>query len=228
MTAHRVALLIDGDNIAPAHASRVIFWAKEQGRVDIARVYLNASHPSDWLTTPTVRAIHAGNGKNASDILMCIDAMELSLSKGISHFVLVSSDGDFSHIANRLRELGAHVLGIGEAKAPQMFRHACTEFKALTIAKPAPLVKKPTTIPSGANDIDRKIQCIIRANSLNGRGMRVARLGGLMYQKHNIRISDHPAGNWRGYLTQNPAIYDIDPRGPEAMVRLRPVAIGTA
>ena len=48
--------------------------------------------------------MHAGTGKNASDLLLALDAVELALRGDVDHFVIASSDGDFSHLALRLRE----------------------------------------------------------------------------------------------------------------------------
>jgi uncharacterized LabA/DUF88 family protein len=111
MIAPRIAVLVDGDNISAKHSSQVILLAEKLGRVDVARVYAAGNQQSDWLTTPGYRLMHAGAGKNSTDLLLCIDAMELALIGGLESFVIATSDGDFSHIAQRLRERGLHVLG---------------------------------------------------------------------------------------------------------------------
>jgi len=67
-------------------------------------------------------------GKNASDIALVIDAMDLLHSGRFDGFCLVSSDSDFTRLASRLREEGADVYGFGAHKTPEAFRQACRRF----------------------------------------------------------------------------------------------------
>jgi uncharacterized LabA/DUF88 family protein len=220
----RLALLVDGDNLGPKHASRLLSEAEKLGRVDVRRVYAAASCPSEWRTAPGFRFVHSGVGKNAADLLLCIDAMELALSEGIEAFVIASSDGDFTHLALRLRERGLAVVGAGEAKAPVAFRQACTAFVALPGGAPKSAVPDAAPKPT---DLDRKIRKVISEHSQVGRGMRLVELAPKMHSAHGTKIGSHPDRNWRTYLSRRPALYDIDPRGPDAMVRFRPAGFGS-
>ena len=67
-------------------------------------------------------------GKNASDIALVIDAMDLMHKGKFDGFCLVSSDSDFTRLAQRLREDGLVVYGFGERKTPEAFRSACNRF----------------------------------------------------------------------------------------------------
>ncbi len=67
-------------------------------------------------------------GKNASDIALVIDAMDLMHKGTHDGFCLVSSDSDFTRPAQRLREEGVVVYGFGERKAVEAFRNACNRF----------------------------------------------------------------------------------------------------
>jgi hypothetical protein len=67
-------------------------------------------------------------GKNASDIALVIDAMDLLHSGRFDGFCLVSSDSDFTRLASRLREQGADVYGFGAQKTPESFRQACRRY----------------------------------------------------------------------------------------------------
>ena len=67
-------------------------------------------------------------GKNASDIGLVIDAMDLLHTGRFDGFVLVSSDSDFTALANRIREQGMDVIGIGEGKTPESLRNVCSRF----------------------------------------------------------------------------------------------------
>lgn len=220
MTPRRVAVLVDGDNISAAHADRILAEAARLGRVDVSRAYAAADRPSGWMSAPGYRLVNAGSGKNAADVLLCIDAMELALLGGLTAFAIATSDGDFTHLAQRLRERGLAVLGLGEDKAPPMFRAACTDFTRL-VGAPAP---RP---PVGAHsDLDRKIRALIAAHSRNGSGMRVAELGSRMHSDHGFRIGEHPERSWRAYLSNRPMLYELEAEGPSAMVRFRPEGFG--
>ena len=72
-------------------------------------------------------------GKNASDIGLIIDAMDILYTGDVQGFCLVSSDGDFNKLATRLREAGKFVIGMGEKKTPESFRVSCERFIFLDI-----------------------------------------------------------------------------------------------
>lgn len=162
--------------------------------------------------------IHAGTGKNAADLLLAIDAVEVALSGRAEAFVIASSDGDFSHLAHRLRAFGAEVTGVGEAKAPRGFRAACTEFVELGAGAAIQLVPKSDGCPT---DLDQKIRAMIATHSKNGAGIKIADLSPKMHAMHGTRISTFPEKSWRAYLSARPLLYELDPRGPEAKVRFR-------
>lgn len=223
----RLAVLVDGDNISGAHAVRILDTARKHGSPDVVRVYSDAQRASPWHDAVEYRLIHAGTGKNASDVLLAIDAMELALSGGYQAFVIASSDGDFTHIARRLREYGKVVVGMGEVKTPQSFRSACTCFfligdRTASARAPAPPPASASAPTPDVTDLDRKIRVMIAARSKNGQGIRIADLSHQMHTKHDTRISSYPEKTWRVYLLARPGLYDVDPRGPESMVRFKP------
>lgn len=221
MDERRVAILVDGDNISPTFAELILQKAAALGRVDISRVYTSGANQTDWLNMAGYRAMHAGTGKNASDLLLSVDAMEIALIQKTEICVIASSDGDFSHLAHRLREYGVLILGLGEKKAPDRFRLACSAFEVL--ASPTPPKSKTELQESTTNvtQFDNDIRLMISAHSKNGQGMRIVDLAPKMSVTHGTRISAHPEKNWRAYLTKRPTLFDVDPRGPEAMVRYR-------
>lgn len=218
----RVAVLVDGDNIGPMHARRILDRADKLGRVDVARVYADAHRTSDWLTEPGYRVIHAGTGKNASDVLLAIEAIEMALVSGIGRYVIASSDGDFSHLAHRLRERGLHVVGLGEDKAPQSFRAACSDFELLTEAAVVALVPKPADPAAVCTDLDRKIRSVIAKLSEKGQGITLQTLSQQLYVSEAITLATTGESTWRRYLSKRPALYDLDAKGPDARVRFRP------
>ena len=213
----RVAVLVDGDNIGAAHAAEIRAVADGTGRVDILRVYGDAARLPDWRKSPGFRFLDAGSRKNAADVLLCLDAMEILLGGGIGTFVLASDDGDFTHLALRLRERGAKVIGVGSAGASHAFGSCCSDFKIVGTKSPS------NTDRSGqpSSTRDEEIRKMIGRHSKNGRGMLISSLGVEMGKAHGVKISQTPEKTWRGYLRNRPALYDLDPKGPNAVVRFK-------
>lgn len=233
----RVAIFVDGENLSASCAEAILSIGAQVGVPDVVRVYMNAACNSDWHGAAGFRLIHAGTGKNAADLLLSIDAMELALTQAFSGVVIASSDGDFTHLAVRLRERGLRVVGVGEDKAPRAFRGACTRFEVVTARSPAKEVPPPvapasppapdpapapTGKKSGVSVLDLNIREMIRQHSTKAQGMRITDLNPAMSRAHGTRISEQPERTWRAYLAARPALYDLDAKGPEARVRFRP------
>lgn len=211
-----LAVLVDGDNVSGKNAEQVLSIAARYGDPIVVRAYLDAQRSSDWHGAAGYRLLHAGTGKNASDLLLSLDAMELVMSGRIMNFVIATSDGDFSHLSIRLREHGARVIGVGEAKAPQTFRASCADFVELAPVQRIRLV--PRSAPTEMT-LDQKICAMIAAQGKKGAGLPITVLGRLMHQQHKIGINTFPEKNWRSYLAARPHLYSLDPRGPDAKVR---------
>ena len=221
---NRVAVLVDGDNVSAAFADQILRCGQRLGRLDIARVYAGANSLSQWLTMAGFRYIHAGAGKNAADLLLTIDAMELAFGQAPDAFVIASSESDFTHLAHRLREKGLHVCGMGEAKTLPTFRAACTEFvqmqvRVAEVVKPVEKAKPAPSAPG--SELDRNIQAIIEQHGAKGQSIRINDLSNLMHKHHQTHISTQIEKTWYAYLMSRPDLYDADPRGKDAMVRLR-------
>jgi hypothetical protein len=87
------------------------------------------------------------SGKNATDSSMIIDAMDLLYTRRFDGFCLVSSDSDFTRLAQRVREEGLTVYGFGEKKTPDPFVRACDKFIYTEVLRSAPAAgetAKPT------------------------------------------------------------------------------------
>jgi hypothetical protein len=76
------------------------------------------------------------SGKNATDSSLIIDAMDLLYTRRFDGFCLVSSDSDFTRLAQRLREEGLVVYGFGERKTPAPFVAACDKFIYTEVLRP--------------------------------------------------------------------------------------------
>ncbi len=132
----RFAVLIDAENTSPRIAAGLFEEIARFGEASARRIYGDFSHPrlKSWMEILPKYAIDPyqqfayTTGKNASDIAMVIDAMDMLHSGRFDGFCLVSSDSDFTRLASRLREQGADVYGFGEQKTPESLRQACRRF----------------------------------------------------------------------------------------------------
>jgi uncharacterized LabA/DUF88 family protein len=132
----RLAVLIDADNASAKIADGLFEEIAKIGEASVRRIYGDFANARSKAWTD-VLARHAiipqqqfayTTGKNASDITLVIDAMDLLHSGRFDGFCLVSSDSDFTRLAARIREQGVDVFGFGEQKTPESFRQACRRF----------------------------------------------------------------------------------------------------
>ncbi|MEQ9261136.1 MAG: NYN domain-containing protein [Roseovarius sp.] len=138
-TSQRLAVLIDADNVPSKFAEAILREVTTYGEPGLRRVYGDWSNQqlTGWTKTAQklglVQHQQTANtkGKNASDIGLVIDAMDILHAGHFDGFVLVSSDSDFTRLASRIREQGLTVIGIGEAKAPDALKNACNRFVAI-------------------------------------------------------------------------------------------------
>ena len=134
-----LAVLIDADNVPAKFARAILKEVTAYGEPGLRRVYgdWSSARLSGWTRTAQdlglVQHQQTANtkGKNASDIGLVIDAMDILHAGHFDGFVLVSSDSDFTRLASRIREQGLTVIGIGEAKAPDALKNACNRFVAI-------------------------------------------------------------------------------------------------
>ncbi len=132
----RIALLIDADNAPAAKIDVVLAELARHGIANVRRAY------GDWKSRNLQRwelALHPNaiqpiqqfaysTGKNASDMAMVVDAMDLLHSGRFDAFAIVSSDADFTPLAMRMRAQNMRVFGFGEKKTPEPFVNACSTF----------------------------------------------------------------------------------------------------
>lgn len=156
------AVLIDADNIPAKHAEAILKEITTFGEPALRRVYgdWSSEHLRGWAETVREHGLVAHQetantkGKNASDIGLVIDAMDILHTARFDGFVLVSSDSDFTGLANRIREQGLQVIGIGERKTPESLRNVCNRFVLIEnlIEDPAPTIDgkqtKSTKLPA--------------------------------------------------------------------------------
>jgi len=132
----RLAVLIDADNASAKIVDGLFEEIAKLGEASVRRIYgdFSGTRSRAWADVLAKHAILPQQqfayttGKNASDITLVVDAMDLLHSGRFDGFCLVSSDSDFTRLAARIREQGVDVYGFGEQKTPESFRQACRRF----------------------------------------------------------------------------------------------------
>lgn len=162
----KIALLIDADNVSHAKIGEMLGELAKYGTANIRRAYGNWASDSlkgwkDKLHDFAIRPIQQFNystGKNATDIALVIDAMELLYTQKLDAFCLASSDADFTPLVMQLRANGHEVYGFGERKTPSPFVNACTAFLYLDSLAAAAIdgPRVPVDPPAKKSKVDAK------------------------------------------------------------------------
>ncbi|KRA54227.1 hypothetical protein ASD77_06285 [Pseudoxanthomonas sp. Root65] len=132
----RLAVLIDADNAQPAVIEGLLAEVAKYGVASVKRIYgdFTSTRMTQWKQALLKHSINPvqqfayTSGKNATDSSLIIDAMDLMYTRRFDGVCLVSSDSDFTRLAQRLREEGLTVYGFGERKTPDAFVQACDKF----------------------------------------------------------------------------------------------------
>lgn len=132
----RIAMLIDADNAPASKIDVILAEVARHGAANVRRAYGNwkSPHLKPWEETLHAYAIRPiqqfdySRGKNASDMAMVIDGMDLLYARSVDAFAIVSSDADFTPLVMRILTDGLKVYGFGEKKTPEPFVNACSTF----------------------------------------------------------------------------------------------------
>ena len=162
-----IALFIDADNAPASKFEDVLSEVAKYGVVTIRKAYGNWKSPTlkkweellhEYAIQP-IQQYDLTKGKNASDIALVIDAMDVMYTRNIDVMCFVSSDCDFTPLVTRVLADGKVVLGFGERKTPSPFVNACSKFLYLDEEKKAATVStRPKNIKS-----DTKLISLLRA-----------------------------------------------------------------
>ena len=163
-----IALLIDADNTTPEGIDPVLTVMAELGQVNIRRAYGNFAkgNLASWDKITNKFAIRpqqqfdVTKGKNATDMAMVIDAIDLLYQGKVDAFGLMTSDSDFTPLVMRLRQDGLQVYGFGEDKTPPVFKAACTRFleiRALIAGSRDENVGKSSAAKADGGEIDDEV-----------------------------------------------------------------------
>ncbi len=236
----KVAVLVDCENADPDILDYALRVAAQFGRVVLRRGF--GSHTAlanKWQTvlvqqafTPCLQYAYAA-GKNTSDIALAMDAIEALFDQRAATFCLVTSDSDFAGLCRKLRERGATVHVIGEAKTPEALRNASDQFfqwmppEASPPTDATPQLAKPPAAPKPKLRPKSVVSAVklVAAESPDGR-VSVSALGsylrrtdpsfspqtyghsGLVSMLKTYDLLDlrqEPGGHWNVALTTPPA-----------------------
>ncbi|MCI4568096.1 NYN domain-containing protein [Lysobacter sp. CFH 32150] len=155
----KLAVLIDADNAQPSVIEGLLAEVAKYGVASVKRIYgdFTSTRATQWknallkFSINPVQQFAYTSGKNATDSSLIIDAMDLMYTGRFDGMCLVSSDSDFTRLAQRMREEGLTVYGFGERKTPDAFVQACDKFiytevlraEVAPAAASKPVVAKP-------------------------------------------------------------------------------------
>ncbi|HHP7245135.1 MAG TPA: NYN domain-containing protein [Elainellaceae cyanobacterium] len=153
----RLAVLIDADNADATLIEPLLKEIAKYGVAHVKRIYgdwtnTNLNKWKDKLNKFAIQPIQQfayTTGKNSTDSSLIIDAMDLLYTQNFDGFCIVSSDSDFTRLANRIRESGLVVYGFGEQKTPEAFVSACDKFIYTEILEQLDSLNKVTSKENG-------------------------------------------------------------------------------
>lgn len=183
----RIALLIDADNVSHTKLAAMLAELSKYGTANIRRAYgdWGSNELKGWkdkLHEFAIRPIQQfsySNGKNATDIALVIDAMELLYTQKLDAFCIASSDADFTPLIMQLKANGHTVYGFGERKTPSPFVNACSEFlylDSLSDGGPAVVSDQPQPKPEPVSKAKKSESAIATAKIADGAAKNSAKL----------------------------------------------------
>jgi uncharacterized protein (TIGR00288 family) len=198
----KLAILIDADNASVKNLKPIMGEVAKYGMPTIKHAYGDWARLANWkdalldVGAVPVQQYAYTTGKNATDVALIIEAMDILHDDVVDGFVIVSSDSDFTPLALRLRESGKMVLGIGESKTPKPFIKACDKFIYVDVLVPSVPIQEqsstagkivvpsesPQTKPIPTEMVNFIAQCIQESANESGQAL-LAPLGSLLIKK---------------------------------------------
>lgn len=173
-TENKIALIIDCDNAKADAIYGIMEELSKYGETNIRRAYGNWKGSNPWekvlhpFAIQPMQQFPYTRGKNATDLAMTIDAMEILFTENVDLFAIVSSDSDFTPLAMKLRAKSKQVIGFGEEKTPQPFIDSCNTFTYID------KFKEPTESDDSTSAIEKIDKNKLRGNSKIMKAIREA------------------------------------------------------
>ena len=216
------ALLVDGENLPSRLAERLIVGARRiLGPLAVLRVYGNAALLNGWAEAPGFRLVHAHSGKNITDMLLTVEAMELSYAGRIDGFAIATSDRDFAPLAWSLRSRGFPAILLSPERASEQLRKAFTAHVKLAVEREtAPVPTPPDTPPPPVMSPDTPPGVDPSQMVLAVLGGKALPLKDFAAQMKIRGITKPKNTNWRKYLEPFGAPVAFQGQGPATTIRL--------
>lgn len=141
MDEKKIVLLIDAENTSAKFADGILDYISSKGDIISAQIYgdfIDNKNTKQWngkaveYNLQRYQADTTKAGKNAADIALVIDAMDFLYKENPADiFCIVTSDGDFTSLVERIRKEGITVIGMGKEDASPRLRRACSEYVEL-------------------------------------------------------------------------------------------------
>ncbi len=173
-TENKIALIIDCDNAKADAIYGIMEELSKYGETNIRRAYGNWKGTNPWekvlhpFAIQPVQQFPYTRGKNATDLAMTIDAMEILFTENVDLFAIVSSDSDFTPLAMKLRAKSKQVIGFGEEKTPQPFIDSCNTFTYID------KFKEPTENDDSTSTLEKIDKNKLRGNTKIMKAIREA------------------------------------------------------
>jgi hypothetical protein len=229
-------VLIDADNASAKIVDGLFEEIAKLGEASVRRIYgdFSGTRSQAWADVLAKYAIIPQQqfayttGKNASDITLVIDAMDLLHSRRFDGFCLVSSDSDFTRLAARIREEGVDVFGFGEQKTPESFRQACRRFIYTENLMPAPAAKEgvATKTLKPLTHAARLIERVLAEIDADGGGVALGQLGSQLPNfAPDFDARTYGSSKLSDLVRKIPTI-EVTGQGPQLTVRARKKGAG--
>ena len=200
----KIAIFIDADNAPAARFEDVLSEVAKYGVVTIRKAYGNwkSSRLKPWedllheYAIQPVQQYDLTRGKNASDIALVIDVMDVMYTRQIDVICFVTSDCDFTPMVTRALAEGKVVLGFGERKTPPPFVNACSKF--LYLDQPQSVEDKSKAKPKNIKSDTKLIDLLRQAIEANEDDEGWADLGAV-----GSNISNRTSFDTRNYGFKN-------------------------
>lgn len=163
---NNIAILVDADNAEPKKMQAIVEKVATYGRVTTKRIYGNWQKDAlkaweEVIKTFAFNAVQQFDyvkGKNATDMALIIDAMELLYTRRYDAFVIVSSDSDYTPLNIKLRETGIYIVGIGKQSASDAFKRSCDDFIEIETLSGKNAFDKQPAVEKAAEDTSEKAE----------------------------------------------------------------------
>jgi hypothetical protein len=221
-----IALLIDADNSQYILIDKIVEIVSRYGRITHRYAYGNWNKLTHWqpimdknAITPKHRWDYA-KGKDATDMELVIDAMDMLHKKSVNSFVIVSSDSDFTSLFRRIFEEQLIVWGIGKKQAPDALVNSCDKFIYVEdieqgVYHPPELIPpSPKTSSKNPYNAIPLIQQALTKLQNPTEWVHLGRLGNTIKKLDpNFQSSDYGHSKLRALIKSMPTHFDISEDG---------------